>query len=400
MAIAKNTQLLIPEYLLKFSCIGDRCEDNCCSGWTVTLDKKTYKAYKKSNSVKLKNLFNKSIVRNRNNPTDHNYGKLKMDENFICPFLSESKLCKIHAEMGEALLSDTCYFYPRSAKKINNMLEVSASASCPEIARLALLDPEPMGFLEIHQDLHRPFVLSYVIGDTNNFSEENEPLHYFWILRVFMITILQDRRYSLDERFLLLGIVVNKVIALQESNQLRRLPILLEEYQTQFDGVEDIKKLLNITDNNIRAPFSKEFVKQVSDPNVLANFPNKRYYECVVEIINGLKLEGKNTDYTQEIYMSAFENYYEPYMRGKEYILENFIVNEVFKELYPFAKVRTINESYIMLVTLYNLIKFHLIGISAHRKNLDDEIVIKMIQTFTRVILHHNDYIGLFQAEV
>lgn len=400
MTLDKNKQILIPEYLLKFSCIGDRCEDSCCIGWTVTVDKKTYKAYKNNNNLKLKKLFNQFVVRNRNKQADHNYGKIKMDQNNNCPFLSESKLCRIHAEEGESLLSDTCFFYPRNTNKINNMLEVSASVSCPEITRLALLDPEPMGFLEINQDLSRPFKLSYLIEDTNNFNEENEPLHYFWILRVFMITILQDRRYSLDERFLLLGIVINKITILQESNQLRKLPMLLEEYQAQFDGVEDIKKLINITDNNIRAPFSKNFIKQVSDPNVLANFPNQRYYDCILEIIIGLKLEDNNISYTQELYLSAYVNYYEPYMKEKEYILENYIVNEVFKEIYPFAKLRTINESYIMLLTLYNLIKFHLIGISAYHKNLDDDIVIKMIQSFTRVILHHNDYLNIFKAEI
>jgi len=400
MTLEKSIKILMPEYLLKFSCIGGMCEDSCCIGWTVTIDKKTFKAYKNNNSLKLKKLFNQFIVRNRNNKTDHNYGRIKMDQNNNCPFLSESKLCRIHAEEGEALLSDTCYFYPRSTNRINTTLEVCASVSCPEITRLALLEPEPMGFLEINQDLSRPFKLSYLIENTNNFDEENEPLHYFLILRIFVITILQDRRYSLDERFLLLGIVINKVTRLQESNQLRKLPMLLEEYQAQFDGVEDIKKLINVTDNNIRAPFSKNFIRQVSDPNILINFPNQRYYECILEITNGLKLEDNNLIYTQELYMNAYSNYYEPFIQEKEYILENYIVNEVFKELYPFAKLKTINESYIMLLTLYNLIKFHLIGISAYHKSLDDDIVIKMIQSFTRVILHHNDYLSVFKAEI
>lgn len=33
-------RILVPEYLDEFSCIGGACEDTCCAGWNITVDKK------------------------------------------------------------------------------------------------------------------------------------------------------------------------------------------------------------------------------------------------------------------------------------------------------------------------------------------------------------------------
>lgn len=39
-------EILIPEYLTKFSCIGASCEDTCCAGWKVAVDKTTFQKYR------------------------------------------------------------------------------------------------------------------------------------------------------------------------------------------------------------------------------------------------------------------------------------------------------------------------------------------------------------------
>lgn len=39
--------ILVPEYIEDFSCIGSACEDTCCAGWNITVEKKTYQAYRK-----------------------------------------------------------------------------------------------------------------------------------------------------------------------------------------------------------------------------------------------------------------------------------------------------------------------------------------------------------------
>ena len=40
-----STRMLVPQYVRKFACIGGACEDTCCQGWRVPIDKETYKKY-------------------------------------------------------------------------------------------------------------------------------------------------------------------------------------------------------------------------------------------------------------------------------------------------------------------------------------------------------------------
>lgn len=89
------------------------------------------------------------VKRVHNNKSDSAYGRIVMDEKEKYTFLYEKKLCKIHSGLGEEYLSDTCALYPRIMNIIDGKLERSATTSCPEIARLALLNPEGLSFEQI-----------------------------------------------------------------------------------------------------------------------------------------------------------------------------------------------------------------------------------------------------------
>ena len=39
--------------MAQFKCIGGECEDTCCAGWSVSIDKKTYKKYTNLNTSEL-----------------------------------------------------------------------------------------------------------------------------------------------------------------------------------------------------------------------------------------------------------------------------------------------------------------------------------------------------------
>lgn len=45
----KSVKMIYPSYIEKFQCIGGKCEDNCCIGWDIDIDKETFK-----NIIKLK----------------------------------------------------------------------------------------------------------------------------------------------------------------------------------------------------------------------------------------------------------------------------------------------------------------------------------------------------------
>ena len=43
----KMMEYVYPDYYPKFSCIAGRCEDTCCAGWQIMIDKESLKKYQK-----------------------------------------------------------------------------------------------------------------------------------------------------------------------------------------------------------------------------------------------------------------------------------------------------------------------------------------------------------------
>lgn len=139
--MSRNRPLLTPQYMRRFMCIGSQCEDTCCFGWRVNIDRATYRKYRRVTDPELRQELDSCIKRNRSQPGEQNYARIKMDRGKACPFLNEESLCRIQLRLGEEFLSDICVTYPRVANLVNNVLEKSATMSCPEAARLALLNP-------------------------------------------------------------------------------------------------------------------------------------------------------------------------------------------------------------------------------------------------------------------
>lgn len=67
------------DFFDSFVCIGSACQNTCCSGWDIALDKETYDFYEASHGA-----FSKYVKKNIGQ-TDGNYF-IKMTEKRECPF--------------------------------------------------------------------------------------------------------------------------------------------------------------------------------------------------------------------------------------------------------------------------------------------------------------------------
>ena len=135
----------------QFRCIGSACEDSCCTGGRVDIDQEAYKKYAKIQDKELRPIIERNIKRHNSNRSNEHYAKIKMLPNQQCVFFSEEKMCKIQVKHGEEYLSNTCAIYPRQINEVDAVAEKSATMSCPEAARLALLNPEGINFIEIEE---------------------------------------------------------------------------------------------------------------------------------------------------------------------------------------------------------------------------------------------------------
>lgn len=123
-----TTSLQSSAYLSGFRCLGDACEDTCCKGWGMQLSQETVDLYAKEAPELLDAVTSGEAehVMRRDPETDY---CVKFDAGW----------CGIHARYGTDFLGDACHFFPRVTRALGENSIMTASLSCPEVVRLALL---------------------------------------------------------------------------------------------------------------------------------------------------------------------------------------------------------------------------------------------------------------------
>ncbi|WP_405170830.1 flagellin lysine-N-methylase [Paenibacillus sp. FSL H8-0280] len=385
--------ILSAQYMQKFSCIGSACEDSCCSGWRVDIDEKTYQKYRKVKHSKLTPMLKKFVSRNRSNPNSLRYAKLKMDDQKNCSFLNENKLCSIQLELGESYLSKVCSTYPRNINRVDEGLEKSATVSCPEIARLALLNPDGIEFDQIIQSGEAESSRHRVLNTQN---ENTAPIaEYFWDLRIFTIQILQDRNYELQNRLIFLGMFYKKLDEYMKESRYKEVPHLITSYKIMFND----SSLKNSFDAiPVQQVVQMELIKKIAQQRFVYGIGSKRYLELYDKVIKGLDASGDSLlDEKAAAYDRAFHSYYRPFMSEHEYILENYLVNHVYQNLFPLSGFDEVFDNYVLLVIHYAIIKLHLIGLAGAEEGLSQESIIATIQVFSKVVEHNSLFLtGIF----
>src|ERR1700722_12028388 len=112
-------KLLQPGYFKDFHCIGPACEDTCCAGWIVHIDKDTYGKYQSCSDPEIGSSLHSLITINEKRSNNDDYAQVSLDGS-VCPFLSEG-LCAIQARLGEEHLSNMCATYPRVVNRVDDM---------------------------------------------------------------------------------------------------------------------------------------------------------------------------------------------------------------------------------------------------------------------------------------
>lgn len=384
--------VLVPQYLRKFSCIGSDCEDTCCAGWRVEIDRPTYKKYQKARTAELTPLFEEHVKRNKKNPQEHSYGYIKMDAQGACPFLSQERLCKIQLAMGEHYLSDVCASYPRIANTINGVLEKSATMSCPEAVRLALLEPDGIEFDEIEEPVGETALIAKRLNTTDT-ALEQRPERFVWELRIFTIQVLQNRAYTLGERLVMLGMFYQSADEYVRSDRVQEIPQLIASFTVMVEEGQLREDLGKIPSS---LSIQMQLVKELADQRIAdGGIRNRRYLECLSECLHGINYTRESTvEEATAHYQAAYEAYYRPFMIEHHYILENYLVNHVYKSLFPFTGYSaSMFDEYVMVIIHYAMIKMHLIGIAGFRRGLSTDACVKLVQSLAKTVEHSPQYL-------
>src|ERR1035438_6884142 len=126
-----------PQCFDRFHCTSADCEDTCCIGWEVLVDRETYEKYQGLPSHRIGDVALSTLVdSNPARSSVRNYARFRL-QGSRCPALHQG-LCSIQQTLGEPFIPDLCSTYPRVLNAIGGALERSFHLSCPEAARLLL----------------------------------------------------------------------------------------------------------------------------------------------------------------------------------------------------------------------------------------------------------------------
>jgi len=139
-------EVLAPRYVESFACLGPDCPDHCCRGWAkISIDEDTLQAWKViSLPGQASPLAERTHMTDAGAAPAEMAGHLKLDPtSSACSLLTESRLCSVHATLGEAFIPAGCR-YPR-ARVLAGTREASyLSTGCPEVVRLVLERPDAL----------------------------------------------------------------------------------------------------------------------------------------------------------------------------------------------------------------------------------------------------------------
>ncbi len=386
-------KILAPDYYEKFHCIAADCEDSCCSGWwKVSVDKATYQDYEQCQQADLVPLFKVAISQNAAPADESDYGFLQMKADGSCHFLQADKHCAIHQQLGAQALSNTCRLYPRYLNRFGAQRENALGISCPEAARLVLLNPQPMTFnlIDPQPEIDDTAFTSYQFPrSSNGDAAQIEVLNDF---RALLIAVLQCRSLSIGARMMLLGFMledVDKIISSATFSNAAELRPTLQAYAGMLDNPAHIEAQFRQIEPRLGC---KLVLVDTLIQQVLTGIASTRFSECIQAAAAGLSTTEPSATARQAHYAQSHAQYFQPYFQNKMFIFENYLVNQVFSRLFPFTRDQYLNL-YRELVGNLALIEVLLVGIAAQHKGLTDAHVIQLFQTFARHSNHHRGYL-------
>lgn len=381
-------RILRPNYSRNFHCIGSECEDYCCTGWQVVVDPATVAKYQSLQSSPLFPLFQQYLVLPAEatslNPDRH--PTIQMQPNGDCPFLSEERLCRIQQEHGADALSHTCSVYPRVHRIIDGLEEDALMLSCPEAVRVVLLDDALAATLD---DGHS------FAGDEAAPPEPGLKAH-FWAIREFSLNLVTNPLYPLWQRVFLLGALARRLEAIAQGQLQRSVPDLLRDLSSAVQQGSLRTAMEGIQPN---LALQQDLLVNLIDVRLRMQCYSEKFKELLVEVGQGIgHVVGCTPESRLTAYRSAWKNYAQPFFDAHPQFLQNYVINQIFRSVFPFGKelfhpelVPSPARAFSQLAIQFALLKGLLIGAAGfHKERFTPAVAVRTVELAYRAF-HHND---------
>jgi lysine-N-methylase len=393
---------LILRYAERFRCIGSACEDNCCHGWRVPVDRDTYLRYQNLPEGPLNTLIRESVERvpeNENSGRKPLFAIIRLNSEKRCPLLTSDQLCRIQLEYGEALLPHTCATYPRVIQTIGGIAETALTLSCPEAARVVLLDPDLLAHhAEAGSDLTPP------ASPVSDELDDRSPLRpSMRAIRDQVLKIITQRSYPLWQRIFLLGVFCRRLDTLLNASAADEASRDLFAFLAEFDAAV-ASGALRTSMQTLPADCRTQLdaVLHLAGLMLHKSRVGPRFLECVKAFTAGI---GNGPNATLESlaahYQTAYQRHFAPFFGLHPHILENYLINTIVRLRFPFGRdnhapeaERSPSRQFALVAAQFALIRGLLIGVAGYYgERFSAEHVVHTVQSASKHFEHHAEFL-------
>jgi len=370
-----------PGYAEQFRCIGSACEDTCCAGWTVPVDRAAWERLQGLPESPLKVLIDASVEFVAEG-SGGDSGSFRMTEKHRCPLLTPDRLCRIHAELGEAMLPQTCATYPRVPVMTGGVLEASLALSCPEAARLVMLSP------------------SLAMPQRTDASADLP----FWIIRAAVLKLVRNGEYPLWQRLFLLQILCQRLDAIARGERKRRFTGFLADFEEAVVA-GSLRAAMETLPLDRKAQL--DVVLRLAGLMLHKSNIRPRFVECIQAFTAGIgNGPGATLDSLAAHYAYAHDRHFAPFFERHPHILENYLINSIVRRRFPFGKgelgpgaePRMLRE-FALLAAQFVLMRGLLIGVAGfHGAAFSTAHVVHTVQAASKHFEHHPEFLAMAHA--
>jgi hypothetical protein len=326
---------LCPDFLRGFACKRGACRRTCCGGdWTIGLTREEYEADRSEElGEECRALAEKGLRRNPNGTRDRDYAHCLVREDGFCVLLTEDKLCGWQKLRGECV-GAACNDFPRAYCRFLDDEYVLPTMACEAVAEslLAKTDPvrlvgesDPPGRRGFPVEIARPGV-------------DRRPLLglYPELIR-WGLALLQERRFSLDDRFVLLANAMSLIDWMERKGRVDDLPGAMDS----FLQAENLQQVVNRYDGHPIGP--KAFL--AVNVNAFVRFMTlPRFQDKARKVLEGLGIDVVETEegrvrfgqepVDSEVFLKRKAKL-SGFMRARETFLEHVVVCEYLRSMMP-----------------------------------------------------------------
>ncbi|KLV06596.1 hypothetical protein ABT56_08165 [Photobacterium aquae] len=363
---------LIPQFVERFSCATDRCEDHCCQGWNIYFDKPTYRF-----------LTEKSVFKDRaqqafikkpktNLPMAEAYAMIKFNEKGFCPFRDAQGLCDVHKHYGHQRLAKICQSYPRVDTVRGDRIDRGLTLSCPEAARQVLLNPSAMSFSEkVRFTAVKPAVY-------------RTPF-YYQELRQLYVDVLLMEGVSLESRLYMLGMTLKLLDEKKDDEQ-----AFQQTLNFCIDSIVDGSFLAMFEQSGTMLDMHATFLIRLYNAR-LAMGVNDNYEHVVARIKQVHTLLDQtlgqaecDAEAQQAILLKGYQGHYSDYVESNSHVWVNYFLHGMYMADFP---AKDFYKTFSEQVIDFFMLRGALMAIGSSRELVDDDVIL-VVQSYHRSRSH------------